>query len=218
MQEYTKIETLWKRDSLGTKELVPGWFRNETVGFLQYLPWRWDEKVDGTNIRVHWDGHRVEFGGRTDKAQIPVPLLKRLEELFCGEVNAQIFEQTFGERDVILFGEGYGAKIQNGGDYMKDGKSVDFIMFDIMINGNYQDRDNVHVIARMFGVDVVPEVGVGTLEEAVKYVKGHPISKLGPKSKWMEGLVCRPCFELKDRCGNRIIVKIKWEDLKNVGG
>ena len=117
MKEYEKIETVYKRDTEGTKKLIPGEFRNDTVKFLKDLMWIWTEKVDGTNIRVHWDGHKVEFGGRTDRAQIPPHLMARLEELFGGEANAQLFEQTFGERDVILFGEGYGAKIQSGGDY-----------------------------------------------------------------------------------------------------
>jgi hypothetical protein len=32
----------------------------------------------------------------------------------------------------------------------------------------------------------------------------------------MEGLVCRPAVELKDRRGDRIIVKIKWNDIKEL--
>lgn len=215
MKEYSKIQTVFERDVNGTKELIPGAFRDGTVEFLQDLPWLWTEKVDGTNIRVHWDGHAVEFGGRTDKAQIPGPLMDRLNELFGGEANAQIFEQEFGEREVILFGEGYGAKIQNGGDYTDDGKSVDFILFDLMIGDNYQERDSVRRCARAFGLKVVPDIGVGTLEEAIKFVMKHPKSELGPKTHDMEGVVCRPGVELRDRCGNRVIVKIKWEDFKS---
>jgi DNA-directed RNA polymerase subunit RPC12/RpoP len=30
----------------------------------------------------------------------------------------------------------------------------------------------------------------------------------------MEGLVGRPKIEMCDRCGKRVIVKIKWEDFK----
>ena len=214
MKEYIKIETLFNRDIEGTKKLIEGSYRNPTVEFLKNNQWEWTEKVDGTNIRVMWDGHAVSFGGRTDRANIPAPLVNKLNEYFGGETNAQLFEQTFGEREVILFGEGYGAKIQSGGDYVDDGKSVDFIMFDLMIGGNYQDRNSVNRCAEMFGVKVVPVVGYGTLDEAVAYVKTHPLSKLGQCCHDMEGIVCRPVIELNDRCQNRIIVKIKWEDFK----
>jgi ATP-dependent RNA circularization protein (DNA/RNA ligase family) len=214
MKEYLKIETIYQRDMEGSKKLLDGVFRNPTVDFLKDNQWTWTEKVNGTNIRIHWDGHKVEFGGRTDKAQIPAPLVNKLNEYFGGETNAQLFEQTFGEKEVILFGEGYGAKIQSGGDYTDDGKSVDFIMFDIMIGDNYQPRVTVVEIANTFGVSVVPIVGEGTLENAVRYVKEHKLSKLGPMKHEMEGIVCRPAVELQDRCGNRLIVKIKWEDFK----
>ena len=66
MIEYNKIETLWKRDMEGTKKLLEGEFRNPAVEFLKDNIWQFTEKIDGTNIRVHWDGHRVEFGGRTE--------------------------------------------------------------------------------------------------------------------------------------------------------
>lgn len=210
MKTYEKIETIYARDIEGTKKLIPGKFRNETVEFLKDNKWVWTEKVDGTNIRVLWDGHSVTFGGRTERAQIPAPLVNRLNELFGGERNAQVFEQMFGEREVLIFGEGYGAKIQNGGSYIPDG--VDFIMFDMLINDNYQSRENVEGCAKALGIKVVPIVGEGTLEEAVEFVKRHPQSTMG--SCEMEGVVCRPAVELRDRCGNRMIVKIKWNDFK----
>lgn len=208
---YEKIETLFKRDMEGTKKLVHGVYRNETIEFLKDNKWVWTEKIDGTNIRVLWDGHSVTFGGRTERASIPAHLVNRLNELFGGEQNAQVFEQMFGEREVMIFGEGYGAKIQNGGNYIPDG--VDFIMFDLFINDNYQSRENVEGCAKALGVKVVPIVGEGTLNEAVAFVKGHPKSTIGTAD--MEGLVCRPAVELRDRCGNRVIVKIKWNDFKD---
>ena len=215
MIEYNKIDTVFKRDTEGSKKLLIGQFRDETVDFLQDLAWEWTEKIDGTNIRVRWDGHKVEFGGRTDKVQIPAPLMNKLIELFGGETNAQIFEQAFGDREVILFGEGYGAKIQNGGDYTLDGKSVNFILFDVMICGNYQSRITVHAVAKMFNIGHVPVVGRGRLDEAIRFIMSHPKSKLMPYTHDMEGLVCRPVVELQDRCGHRVIVKIKWKDFKH---
>jgi len=215
MKEYHKIETLYVRDIEGTKKLIEGSFRNEAVQFIADKPWIWTEKVDGTNIRIHWDGHTVEYGGRTDKAQIPAVLVNKLNEYFGGETNAQLFEQTFGDREVFIYGEGYGAKIQSGGDYVDDGVTQDFIMFDLQIGENFQPRESVERCAETFGVKVVPIVGQGTLYEAVDYIKTHPTSQLGKKTHEMEGVVCRPTIELNDRCHNRLIVKIKWEDFKH---
>ena len=209
MRTYEKIETLWERDMGGSKKLIEGKFRNPTVAMLRNLYWDWTEKIDGTNIRVHWDGHIVHFGGRTENASIPAPLVNRLNELFGGETNAQMFEQKFGENEVILFGEGYGAKIQKGGGlYKPDG--VDFILFDVMIGGLYLRRDGVEDIARNFGIQAVPIVLRGDIDDAVAYVKQKPKSTIG--SAMMEGVVGRLPEELFDRRGNRLIVKIKVRD------
>lgn len=211
MRTYEKIETIFARDMEGTKKLIPGAYRNENIEFLRDVPWIWTEKVDGTNIRVVWDGHTVTFGGRTDRASIPAPLVNKLNEYFGGEQAAQVFEQMFGDREVILFGEGYGDKIQAvGREYIPSG--VDFIVFDVLIGSYYQPRDNVEGIAKAFGVKTVPVVGIGTLQQAIEYVKGEPLSVISQQPVAMEGIVCRPAVELRDRCGNRLIVKIKRND------
>lgn len=208
MLEYHKIETLFKRDEK-TKKLIESEFRNPTIEYLKDNLWEFTEKIDGTNIRILWDGHKVTFAGRTDKAQIPAELTNKLVELFGGETNEQMFEQKFGETEVMLVGEGYGAKIQNGGLYRNN---QDFILFDVMIAGNWQPRDSVKDIAQYFGIETVPMVLVGTIQEAVDYVKTKPKSKIGTANS--EGLVGRPTVELQDRCGNRIIVKVKVRDFE----
>ncbi len=212
MQEYHKIETIFERDEK-TKKLIVGKYRNSTVEFLRNCDWQFTEKVDGTNIRVHWDGHKVEFGGRTDKAQIPSHLLNKLEELFGGYENEQIFEQRFGEKDVILFGEGYGPKIQKGEEYRND---VSFILFDVMINGYYQPRVSVEYVASYFGVDVVPIVLEGNLQQGIDYVLNQRNSLIATNGALLEGLVARPKMEMNDRMGNRVIVKIKFRDFKDI--
>jgi len=209
MVEYGKIETLYERDE-ASKKLIIGKFRNAYVEFLQNVEWEFTEKVDGTNIRVHWDGHKVEFGGRTDKAQIPAHLLNKLNDLFGGEVNEEIFEQRFGDKDVILFGEGYGDKIQTNGYTNKD--EVNFILFDVMIGGNYQPRIAVEEISKYFNVGCVPILLKGTINDGVNYVFNNRKSRVSKVDGEIEGLVGRPKFEMRDRCGNRVIVKIKFRD------
>ena len=89
---------------------------------------------------------------------------------------------------------------------------VDFILFDVAINGVYQPRDSVKDIANYFNIDLVPTILIGTIQEAIDFVKTKPMSKIG-KAK-SEGLVGRPLQELNDRRGNRIIVKIKVCDFE----
>lgn len=107
--EYHKIKTLFVRDMNGTKKLTEGLFRSPLVEYLKDLEWIFTEKIDGTNIRIHWDGHAVSISGRTDNAQIHEHLFQKCMELFGGEINAQIFEENFGVQEVTLIGEGYGA-------------------------------------------------------------------------------------------------------------
>ena len=208
MKEYHKIESIFERNTDGSKKLIPGKYHNETVKFLANHVWSFTEKIDGTNIRVHWDGHTVQFGGRTERAQIPVDLMNYLISTFGGESNAQLFEQKFGETEVTLYGEGYGPKIQKGGGLYRD--DVSFILFDVLIGDVWLTRESVEEIATCFGVDVVPVIFEGTLWEGVDFVKTKPRSHFG--SAPMEGLVARPSVELRDRLGRRVIVKIKVKD------
>jgi hypothetical protein len=207
MTTYHKIETLYERDTEGSKKLIQGIFRNEAVEFIQDMHWQFTEKIDGTNIRIMWDGHKITYGGRTERANIPAHLMNKLLELFGNEETEQLFEQIFGEKEVVFFGEGYGAKIQSGGLYRPD---VSFILFDVMINGNYQSREMVETAAKQFNLEVVPIILEGTLDDGVAFVKTKPTSTIGTAP--MEGLVGRPKVELQDRCGNRLIVKIKVKD------
>lgn len=207
MIEYNKIDTVFNRDIYGTKRLIVDSWRNEAVEYLKDSRWQFTEKFDGTNIRVIWDGHSISFAGRTDKAIIPQHLLEYLNKTFSTQEVEQLFEQVYGDKQVILFGEGYGYKIQNGGNYRND---VSFILFDVMIGENYQERQLVEETAVMLGIDVVPIVLEGTIEEAIEFVKKHPKSTVG--TAFMEGVVGRPAVELRDRTGKRIIVKIKYSD------
>ena len=210
MREYPKIETIFNRDTEGTKKLIFGTYRDETVKYLRFNDWQFTEKIDGTNISVERDGHAVSFHGRTERAQIPKHLLEYLEKTFLTTEAEELFEQTYGDKNVILYGEGYGAKIQNGGNYRSD---VSFILFDVLIGDNWQEREWVEKTAKMFGIDVVPVVFVGSLEEGIDYVMEHHPSTIG--TAMMEGIVGRPMVEMRDRLGKRIIVKIKWEDFKH---
>lgn len=213
--EYHKITTLFKRDPKNMRFILEGQWAEPEFEWLKNNKWIFTEKVDGTNIRVMFNGNAVTFGGKTDNAQIYVPLLNKLAGLFDTTPKRQLFKEMFIDPEktepieVCLYGEGYGARIQKGGgNYKKD--DVDFVLFDVRIGKIWLERKNVEDIAVKLGIKVVPIVGEGTLLEAVELIKG------GLKSQWgdflAEGLVCRPEVELFDRRGHRIITKIKARD------
>ena len=207
MIEYVKIPNIFKRETFGKNKLIEGEYSSRELSYLKDAMWEFEEKIDGTNIRICWDGYRVSFMGRTDKAQIPGHLLAKLDELFGGESKEELFEQTFGKKEVILFGEGYGEKIQKGGGLY--GK-VNFRLFDVYVDGFWLISEAVDGIAKTFGIETAPFMFNGTLEDGVEYIKDHPKSKL--RDAEMEGIVGRPLVQMFSRTGERIMVKIKCRD------
>lgn len=206
MKEYHKIITLFKRDpETKFKTVIDGEYATDEFLYLKDCQWVLTEKVDGTNIRIMWDGTNVSFGGKTDNAQLYAPLQNRLQELFYSGLMSVIF----GQSSACLYGEGYGARIQKGGGrYNSSG--VNFVMFDVWIDGLWLRRKDVEEISNKCSCEIVPIVKKGVLTEAVNLVKD------GVKSKWgdftAEGLVIRPEIEMRDRRGNRIITKLKTKD------
>lgn len=209
MTEYTKIPNIFKRETFGNNKLIEGKYSSGELEYLKDCLWEFTEKIDGTNIRVVWDGYRVSFMGRTDRAQIPAHLLEKLNELFGGESKEELFEQTFGKKEAILFGEGYGEKIQKGGGLY--GK-VNFRLFDVFVDGFWLVQEAVDGIAKTFAIESAPFLFRGTLEAGVGFIKSHPKSIL--RDAEMEGIVGRPMVQMFSRTGERIMVKIKCRDFE----
>ena len=210
MKEYQKIETLYKFDN--TTHKFKNEFYNPIINYLKDCPWIVSEKIDGTNIRVHWDGHKVEWSGRTDSSQLPKEVESLLQETF-GESEI-IFEQNFGEKEVFLFMECYGGKIQGG---LYGGKER-LIGFDVMIGDTYLDKMVIKDIFDKFGVETVEFRVVPNLQVAIDFVKTYTAysDHCDDKKNEIEGLVCVPAVRLYDHQGKRIIVKIKKKDLRKL--
>lgn len=205
MQTYHKIQTVFKRDMQnGGKTLLYGDWTCSEFEYLAENAWVFTEKVDGTNIRIMFDGERVSFGGKTDNAAIPAKLVERLRERFP---DATAFQSAFDCGDVCLYGEGYGAGIQKGGTYRAD---QDFVLFDVRVGNWWLQRKDVEDVAAKLALEVVPVIGAGTLFDCISYVRD------GFNSHWgdfaAEGIVARPQTELCTRSGDRIITKIKCRD------
>ena len=206
MSEYHKIQSIYKRDMTSKrKTLLEGSWALPEFEYLSSNVWTFTEKVNGTNIRVIFESGSVTFGGRTDDAQIPAQLVGRLNERF---LPAAKLGEVFADSQAVLYGEGYGAKIQKGsGLYRPD---QDFVLFDVRVGQWWLQRMDVEDVAQKLGLDIVPVIGEGTLHDAVAW------AKRGIRSTWgdfeAEGIVARPKIELSTRGGQRLIAKIKCRD------
>ena len=217
MKTYHKINSLFLRDmeSEGkTKPLLIGQWAQEEFRYLADNKWTWTEKIDGTNIRAHYDGTNVTFGGRTDRAQIP----KHLADHLSATITPKMMEESFpsveyAQTDVTLYGEGYGIKIQHGHNYIRNG--VGFILFDIKVGGWWLRRDTCEDIAKATGLKIVPIVGEGTIQDAIDFVRDGFVSLISENREYMaEGVVIKPSVDLLARSGQRIISKVKTVDFQ----
>jgi len=207
--KYQKIQSIFKRYPKGHEQkgqFIEGQYSIPELEFLKDMTWIWEEKIDGMNVMVVWNGTDVQFVGRTADAQVPKHLLKRLEHLF----PVTKFKEHYPDKPMALFGEGFGAKIQGGGKYIKDG--ADFILFDVLIGGIWVQRESVEDIGNTLGIDIVPIVGHGTILEAIDAIKKGVKSTFG--DFLAEGLVLKLKIPLLRRNGDRIVTKIKHKDYK----
>ncbi len=204
---YHKIQSLYLRDpATKNRNFLEGQWSMLEFGYLAGIDWLWTEKVDGTNVRIIWDGEGVEFGGRLENSLLHAGLVSHLRATFVDEV----LRSAFGDTSAVLFGEGFGAKIQKHGEHYRPDQG--FVLFDVWCGGLWLQRSDVIDIARKLDIPFVPDVGCGTLFEAIEYVKSEPRSRWGDFPA--EGIVMRPVFELQTRRGERIITKLKVRDFR----
>ena len=213
-KEYQKIGNVFKFDP--KHKTIVG--VNEPYETLKNIIWQGTEKVDGTNTRIYWDGHSVEIAGHTDKAEFNPKVLAALEEMFKTKEMEYLFEQAFQGKEVYLFGETYGEAIQSGGSYMENGHGTGFILFDVKVNNYDLKRKDVQDVAEQLGLDTVPVVFEGTLDEAKAFVAVHKMSTLGGGKHEMEGLVLVPRdVQLYDANHDLIKCKCKYRDMLKAG-
>ena len=205
--QYPKINTIWKRDENNKFRIIEGDYSK--IEFTAIKKWNITEKIDGTNIRVIYKNGIVSFGGRTDNAQIPAHLYEYLQRTF----TLPIMLEVFGDADVVLFGEGYGPKIQKGGGLYR--KDVGFILFDAYIDGWWVLRNSIEDISDKIGIHYVPLIGTMKINEAVEYVQSKPNSIIANEPKIMEGIVARSTPLLLFRDGNPLMWKLKVRDYKD---
>jgi len=237
---YPKINSLYKREGYDFKEtgkkpngkkLIEGDYA--CPEFEAIDRWTITEKVDGTNCRVIYKKENfnicqgsvgvsgedpcctVEFQGRNDYSEIPMPLYKRLEDLFPLSKMKRTFPKA---HSVILFGEGFGGKIQDGSYYSE---YEDFYLFDAVIDGFWLSRKSIYDIAKELfdpGVNIRMGDKVNTVnkQQIVEFVKEKSLSfiaaNLTGSKHVMEGIVARSEPLMYFRDGTPIMFKLKCSD------
>lgn len=241
--EYQKINTLFLRDEsniiIPDKFTCPEfdflkdclWECTEKIdGTNIHVDYEFEYWFD-EHGNLSGGGSKAKICGRTEKAQIPAHLRSKLELLLAPIDDEQYdefserfnnaFEQLFSSVEknhtekitISLYGEGYGVKIQKGGNYIKD--DVGFILFDVKVNGWWLNREACEEIAQKLNIPIVPLVGYMTIPEAIEYVKKGFKSIIAENPDYdAEGLVLKTPCGLKLRNGERIITKIKTCDFK----
>ncbi len=243
MQYYQKINTIYKRSQEpgpNHNKIIYGDWSQPEFEVLKDLKWEATEKIDGTNMSfeiVTEEGPFpdetitcININGKTPAANIPGHLLKVMQEKLTPESITKVFgkqvpvEGQFEDEwkielpwKIELFGEGYGVKIQKGGNYLKD--RADFILFDVKITAVkggksvWLTRESCEDIAQKLGIDIVPFIGWFTLDEAIEYVRKGFKSVIAQNPDYdAEGLVLRAPCGLLTRMGERLITKIKHCD------
>ncbi len=204
MIKYPKINTLYKRDANNKNKIIPGDYAEDY--FDNIVRWSVDEKIDGTNIRFTFDDTSVEFGGRTDNAAIPAKLMHYLKETFTLERLNAVFPDAH-PNSIVLFGEGYGSKIQSGGYYHDEQR---FVLFDVKVGHLWLTRESICDIADKLEIPCTPFIGIMTIPEIVAYVQSKPMSIFAKDAHVTEGIIARS--DLLDRRGDRVMFKLKVKD------
>ncbi len=217
--KYGKINTLYRRE-MDTFKVIEGAFARPEYELIPQ--WHVSEKIDGTNVRVHYDSATgaVTFGGRTDRAQIQMTLLTHLERTFLGDPFGKAFPDMGGAH-VTLFGEGYGPGIQKVGQ--RYGANVCFRLFDVLMQPDADSRGiwlqpwDVKQVAEKLGINEAPMFGRAALDDAVRIVKMNMQSRVaydggGDHALRIEGIVARAPYGMLDRQGRRIMWKLKARD------
>lgn len=208
-EEYHKIQSIFKRNKKTHKFIINEYSLPE-FEYLKNNKWIIEEKFDGTNIRIIWDmvENKLEFRGRTDKAEIQQSLQHALKKLFTIEKFKEYFPKT--DSYICLYGEGVGKGIQKSNKYCTNNNNS-FILFDVKIGNWWLKRNSIEKIAFNLNIPVAPIINIGTIQDAIEIIKKGVKSTYG--NFQAEGLVLKPLVGLNARNGKRIITKIKHGDI-----
>lgn len=204
-----KYHKIWNAHDLGTergpdygKPILDKWFRPEFEE-LQDNTWTWTEKLDGTNIRIIWDGHKVRIGGRTDDALIPTAVVHLVQDLF----PEHKMEQQFGATPVFIYGEGLMPGLNGSFRYTT---TAMVIAFDVKVGDWWLQPDGVIKACDQLGIPVAHNIGAWSPNDMIAMV-GKGMKSRYNSAFYAEGVVGTPPHGITGRDGDRLKMKIKHE-------
>jgi RNA ligase (TIGR02306 family) len=164
------------------------------------------EKIHGTNCRLGLINGEMMAGSMSVRRVRPERLADSIywQPLAQPGVEALLTELGTGRRQVILYGEVFGSKVQSL-NYGQIG-SLGFRAFDLLIEGKYVDADEFEKLCKQFDVPTVPALyrGPYSLAKIVELSQGNTI--LGA-DHIREGVVVRPAVERIDPKIGRVCLK-----------
>jgi len=218
---YSKIQTLYNRDTDGNFGVIPGQFRCDEFALIS--KWLITEKIDGRNHRVMLfaDGH-VEHRGRTDRAQFAPFMMDAAQRLVDNNTLRTVIEQDVnGEWPMtILYGELYGPKIQSGGKYCDN---IRLRLFDVRIGDWWLNYKDVVSISGKLNLGYAPVLAVEadwvpTCKAELLDLFPYNCSVINKRENVEpEGIVARTDPLLLNRRGERVMWKLKVSDFKGKG-
>lgn len=200
-EAYHHIEAptvLTRKDGKYAKKRSMTKFSSEEFRLLNKNFWYAKRKYDGTNMRIYWDGNRAVWNGKTNK----FTPTKEIAECMDNLISEEVFEEVFGRKEVMIFGELMGEGIQGNELGIK---GLKLIVFDIKIGGIWLQPEDILAISENMGLEACDFVGFGSLEQLIQRI--HDGFYRG-----YEGIVVEPAGRFRDCKGNRIICKIKNRD------
>lgn len=174
------------------------------------------EKVHGTNCRVGIVGGSLGDGGEWMAGSMGVRRKRPADEAALASstywfpttvpgVRALVEDAARTAKQVILFGEVYGSKVQNLA-YGAVG-TLGFVAFDLLVDGKYVDAGAFAERCAKFGVPTAPVVYRGPFSvDAIRGVSSGRTTFAGA-DHIREGVVVRPAVERTDPKVGRVILK-----------
>ena len=214
--KYPKIETAWTRDP-DTHKAEAGLYKKKEFALIN--KWMITEKIDGMNVRVFWNTvtKTLDIRGRSDNAQFHPLILQMLRNEFLVHMLEGVFDNDCGE--VILYGEAYGPKVQQGGKYTEVHR---FRLFDVLVGDSWLEWYDIQDVAEKIGIYHVPVLHcdvdyIPTCRRALQdLVTQSEIAMIhGNHGVLAEGIVARTDPQLYMKNGQRLMWKSKFTDFEN---
>ncbi len=199
------------------------------------------EKIHGSNARIGMVEGEQMAGSRNRRLRLPtVPVpCGWLKRLYCrvfkrplpSKVNVEAMKNNWWwmpwtlpevaalltslgkeHKQVVLYGEIYGANVQKGVRYGSADK-VSFRAFDLLVDGKYLDYDFFLFQCKTHNVETAPVLyrGPYSLDKIKELSKGKTTIGEG-ETHIREGVVVKPSVDRRDHKVGRVVLKYVSED------